>query len=167
MNKKGVTILELLISISLISIVMLLLIQVMVSLEKINNDTSYASSDEINRTEIIKDIETEFLNKKLNGLKIDNSTITFSFKDNTLKDLKIDNNKLIYNETYTLKSKNATYDKCIKYLYQELDEDYYLVTISIPVLIDNKNTTAIDDINLSYIGLKDETTFYPPNYTCS
>ena len=57
MNKKGVTILELLISITLISIVVLLLIKVIFSLDNINNDKTYASNDEISRTELIKNIE--------------------------------------------------------------------------------------------------------------
>ncbi|MDE5538952.1 MAG: prepilin-type N-terminal cleavage/methylation domain-containing protein, partial [Bacilli bacterium] len=43
MNKRGVTILELLISIALISVVILMLVFLMFSLEKIINDTSYAS----------------------------------------------------------------------------------------------------------------------------
>lgn len=54
MNRRGFTILELLISIALVSIVLLLLLKVMTSLEVINHDTSYASEDEITRTEIIK-----------------------------------------------------------------------------------------------------------------
>ena len=67
MNKKGVTILELLISISLISVIILLLLKVMLSLNNINNDPTYASSDEINRTTIIKNIESTFIKDKLIG----------------------------------------------------------------------------------------------------
>ena len=59
MNKKGFTILELLISIALISVVLLLLLRVMMALEAINHDKSYASDDEISRTKIIKNIELE------------------------------------------------------------------------------------------------------------
>jgi len=69
MNKKGVTILELLISITLVSIVILLLIKVIFSLNNINNDKSYASNDEISRTELIKNIESDFLKLKLEGSK--------------------------------------------------------------------------------------------------
>ena len=70
MNHKGFTILELLISIALISVVLLLLLKVMMSLEVINHDTSYASDDEIARTEMIKKIEQDFLDYHLNGLTI-------------------------------------------------------------------------------------------------
>ncbi len=54
MNKKGVTLLELIISISLTSIVSLLIIKVIFSLGIINNYDSYACNDEISRAEIIK-----------------------------------------------------------------------------------------------------------------
>ena len=165
MNKKGVTIIELLISISMISIVLLLLLRVMLSLENINNDESYASSDEIKRTEVIKNIESDFLNKGLMGVYIDNKTILFKFKKEN-KELVVDSNYITYdNVTYTLKSKNASYG-CVTYSYQELDSDYYLFTITIPVLIDDKNTTKDDDILLTYIGLKDDNISFTGNYAC-
>ena len=66
MNKRGFTILELLISIALISVVLLLLLRVMMSLEVINHDPSYASDDEIARTEMIENIESDFLDNHLN-----------------------------------------------------------------------------------------------------
>lgn len=170
MNKKGVTILELLISISLVSIVILLLIKVMFSLDKINNDDTYASGDEISRTEIIKNIESDFLKLKLNGIEIrreNNTTISFIY-ENELKKLEIEKNKITYNnESKSLESPNATYDLCPKYEYTEIDNNYYLIKIKIPVLINNENTTENDDIVLIYMGLKNEGNNYPINYSCS
>ena len=120
MNKKGVTILELLISITLVSIVILLLIKVIFSLNNINNDKSYASNDEISRTELIKNIESDFLKLKLEGLEIrkeENATIKFYY-ESTYKELKIEKDKITYNnETKTLESSNATYDLCPSYEY--------------------------------------------------
>lgn len=170
MNKKGVTIIELLISITLVSIVILLLIKVIFSLDNINNDKSYASNDEISRTELIKNIESDFLKLKLEGLEIrkeENATIKFYY-ESTYKELKIEKDKITYNnETKTLESSNATYDLCPSYEYISLDDNYYLIKINIPVLINNKNTRVEDDINLTYIGLKKESNNYPSNYACS
>lgn len=170
MNKKGVTILELLISISLISVVVLLLIRVMFSLSNINNAKDYASSDEISRTELIKEIESDFLKLKLKGINIkkeDVTTITFIY-ENTQKELKVAQNKITYNnETRTLESENATYDLCPYYEYTEIDDNYYLVSLTIPVLIDNKNTTENDDLVLTYLNLKSTDNNYLLNYTCS
>ena len=167
MNKKGVTILELLISITLTSIIVLLLIEVIISLNKVNNNENYASDDEIKRTEIIKNIESDFLKLKLNGLTINDNKILFIFEDNSTKELTINTNSLIYdNEKYVLETKNATYSTCFKYNYQDLDNNYYLITLDIPVIIKNKKDFKGDDISLTYLGLKKENTNYQLNYTC-
>lgn len=167
--KKGFTILELLISIVLISVVFLLLLKVMMSLEVINHDTSYASDDEIARTEIIKNVENSFLEENLNGLNItktNNKTI-IKFMLNEEKNMEITDKYIVFdNEKYSLKSKNAKYDICINYDYKELENDYYLVTISIPVLINNINTTVKDDLEFTYMGLKNENTKYPSSFSC-
>lgn len=171
MNKRGVTLLELLISISLISIVLLLLLKVMISLENINNNTNYASSDEIQRTEIIKAIEEDFLNKKLNGLKINqnanDTTLTFTFLDGSEENLKIENKKITYKDSYSLKSENATYDLCPKYDYIELEDNLYYLKIIIPVLINGENTTLDDDVILTFLGYKNETTNYLGSFNCT
>lgn len=169
MNKSGVTIIELLISVSMISVVILLLVKVMFSLNNINNDETYASQDEIKRTEIIKNIENDFLKLKLNGLTItdnENTTLSFSF-ENGFKNLKMYKDKIIYDkETFSLNSKNATYSLCPEYSYHELENDYYLIKISIPVLIDGKNTTINDDLIFSYIGLKNDVTNFIESFNC-
>ncbi len=157
MNKKGVTILELLISISLIGVVILMLLKVMFSLDSINNDQSYASNDEIDRTSIIKEIEQDFLENKLRGIDIkkekDNTLITFKY-DNKEEILSIYIDRLEYKSvSYKLESSNATYDLDINYTYDDLNP-YYLITLNIPVLIKGENTTLNDDITLTYLNLK-------------
>ena len=167
--KKGFTILELLISIALISVVLLLLLRVMMQLEVINHDTSYASDDEIARTELIKKIETDFLDLQLNGLSIhqnsDETVLTFMMEEE--KELVISSREITYDdEVYALKSSNASYDVCVEYKYQDLDDDYYLVMFTIPVLIDGVNTTNNDDLTFIYLGLKNEFTNYLDVYPC-
>ena len=169
MNKNGFTILELLISIALISVVLLLLLRVMMQLEVINHDTSYASDDEIARTELIQNIETDFLDLHLNGLTINrNGEVTvITFMMDEEKELVVSSKGVIYdNEVYPLKSTNASYDLCLEYKYQNLENDYYLVMFTIPVLIDGVNTTSNDDLTFTYLGLKNEFTSYPVSYAC-
>ncbi len=163
MNKKGVTILELLISISFISIILLLLMQVMMSLNNINNDPTYASEDEIQRTQIIKNIEESFIEEKLNGLSVKketNQTIITFFFENGQKDLMIEEKNLTYNETYELESNKATYDLNPVIEKVDLEDNYYYLTITIPVLIDKENTSMKDDIVLTYLGLEKENTYF-------
>lgn len=167
MNKRGVTILELLISISMISIVILLLIKVMFSLEQINNNSNYASQDEIARTEIMKLMEDDFLALKLNGIAFEREQIQFYYGEAS-KTLILENDKIIYDgTTYSLNSKNASYSSCVNYSYLELDDDYYFIKLTIPVLISGENTTIHDDITLTYLGLKNEFSQFPTEYVCS
>lgn len=169
MNHKGFTILELLISIALISVVLLLLLKVMMSLEVINHDTSYASDDEIARTEMIKKIEQDFLDYHLNGLTIkkENDSLIIELQLDELKRITVTSNSIMYDdEEYFLKSKNASNDLCLDYEYMDLEQDYYLLTFSIPVLIEGVNTTKQDDLTFTYLGMKNENTSYPSTYTC-
>ena len=169
MNKSGFTILELLISILLISIVLLLLLRVMMALEVINHDPSYASDDEIKRTEIIKNVEEDFLENGLNGLEIqkEKDKTVISFIMNEVKKMEVYHDYLVFDdEVYSLESKKATYSDCISYEYTDLDDDYYFVVITIPVLIDGVNTTNRDDLTFSYLGLKNEFSSYPSSYAC-
>lgn len=169
MNKKGLTILELVISIAFISLIVLLLIKIFFSIDKLNTG-DYARDDEIKRVEIIKNIESDFLELKLNGLNINKSasetSISFKYED-SFKELKITNNKITYdNIAYVLESSNATYSLCPLYNFRELDSNYYLLEITIPVLINNKNTSLNDDIVLTYIGLKNDKSSFIKNFKC-
>ena len=169
MRKQGFTILELLISIVLISVVLLLLLRVMMSLEVINHDTSYASDDEIGRTEMIQNIESDFLENHLNGIEItrNNDSTTIRLLMDEEKVLVINDAIITYgDEAYTLKSSNARYDLCIDYEYMDLENDYYFVKLRIPVLIDGENTTTRDDLELTYLGLKNENTSYLESFSC-
>ncbi len=171
LNKKGVTILELLISITLVGVVVLLLLRLTISLGNINNDTTYASSDEINRTTIIKNIETELLKRKLKGLEIitvNELKIKWMMEDNTEETLIVREKELEFKgEVYPLESKEATYQLCPSYSYTLIDNDYYEVNITIPVLIKGVNTTEKDDIVIDYLALIKEGNNYPDSYVCT
>ena len=107
MNKKGITIIELLLSISIISIIVLLLIRASLSFKNIEESNKYASNDEIARTEIIKEIESDFLKMHLIGLDIienNNSTTIKFFYENTNKELIINQESLTYNNIKDRKS---------------------------------------------------------------
>ena len=167
MNKKGFTLIELLISITLTSIIVLLLFKIINSLSRINNDETYASRDIISKNQLIQNIETDFLDLKLNGVDFNSHNIVFKY-ENASKELVINNSSIVYdNEEYPLISAGATYNLCPTYTYQDLDDNYYLITLTINVLINGENTTVNDDIILSYIGLKEETSNYPKSYNCS
>ena len=170
MNKKGMTIIEVLVSVVIVSIVVLLLIKVIINLGNINNDTSYASNDEISRATIIKILEKDFLELKLQGIDIqelDNETLVkFSFKDKS-KTLSITKDRVRYDDIdYVLESSKASYSLCVNYDYIDVDSDYYLVKLGIVVLIDGVNTTINDDLILTYMDLKSRSDSYRDSYSC-
>ncbi len=170
MSNRGITILELLVSIVLVGIVSLLLLRVVFVLDNINNNDDYASKDEIERAEIIKSIESDFLKLKLQGIKINKkgneTVINFSFQDEE-RELVVSANEIKYaGIIHKLNSKNASYSLCPKYEFLEIDTNYYLVSLTIPVLIKGENTKEFDDIILTYLNLKSENLSYPSNYSC-
>lgn len=170
MNRKGFTLIEALASLCITAIIVLLLAHLLVAINNLSKN-NYASDDEISRAEIIKNIEGDFLEYKLRGLNIqeyqDRTEIVLNFLNHDSKRIIIKDKELVYDEKALLESKNATYDICVSYEYQELDDNYYMLKVVIPVLISKQNTTSNDDIVLSYIGLKSGLDNYLVNYTCS
>lgn len=163
MNKRGITIIELLASIFLIAIVSLLLFRVCFNLLEINNDNSYASKDEISRTTIIKNIESDFLENKFIGLNIQKGEKQTKIEveyDTGKENIIISKDKLTYKDTYILETKGASYDLDPIINYVDLDNYYYLITIKIKVLMNNKNDTEKDDIDITYIGLKEDNDYF-------
>lgn len=168
MNKKGITIIELLASLTLVSIVVLLLINVIFSLKNINNSDKYVSDNEITRSLLIKNIENDFLELKLTGLDInsneDKTIIKFYFEENE-KELIIKKNSITYNnEEKELNSNNASYS--LKPIFEKIDIDneFYLIKLNIPVLLNNKDESKVDDITLIYMDKIKENNKYPLKY---
>lgn len=171
MNKRGMTLLELLISITIVSIVVLLMVRVMFSLDSINNSKDYASGDSLTRTQIIKRIQNDFLDWGLKGINVEKegekTVINFMFDDREKK-LEVYDDYLVYdNEVYKLQSKKASYDKCIDYQYTRIDDDYYMVSLNIRVKVNGDDKTKNDDITLTHLGFKGDDNSFMESYKCS
>ena len=81
MNKKGTSILELIISIALISLTLLFLVRLIVDINNKETNSSYTKENSINRAEIIRAIESDITNKELQEIKdlSTDGTLVFSF----------------------------------------------------------------------------------------
>ena len=159
MNKRGMTILEILVSLVIVSIIVLLLIRTILALEGINNSKDYASSDVIGRATLIKNIEKDLMDKQLVKADIqkeDKQTkIVLNFRDSK-KTLIVEPKKIVYDGLdYSLESNNASYSLDINYVYEKLEDNCYVINIDILVLIGGVNTTVNDDINLTFMGLEE------------
>ena len=87
-NNRGITLVELIISISLISIVILFLFQLLVDVRYSDNRIDYARNNQQTRAVILKTIQDDFLDYGLIGLSDDGSTdeqliITFKYPINS------------------------------------------------------------------------------------
>lgn len=83
MNKKGMTLVEVIISVGLISVVMLFLFNLLLDMQYENSHASYLKENQVNRATIIKTVEEDLMNNTLNNVRIErnasNSIIRFDF----------------------------------------------------------------------------------------
>ncbi len=112
LNKKGMTLVEIIVSIGLISIVMIYLFNLLIDIQYESNHPSYAKDNMITRATIIKTIQKDLLDNEL--YKIDtfhvNNSVMFTFltKENTIfGNMTVTENSITYNdETWLLDSNN-------------------------------------------------------------
>ena len=115
MDKKGFTLMEIIVSVALLSIVMLLLFQLMIDLEYEDSHSSFAKDNQIKRATIIKRVEKDLMDKGLSLVSLnkasDYATLTFKYNNNTDSSVVVYENKISYGgETWVLESDGATYD---------------------------------------------------------
>lgn len=177
--KKGFTMVELMVSIAIIAIVMVFLVRLLVDVKYDFTNELYNTSNQINRAEIIKTIQEDWLGKQLVDindeknnddieLKGDNNitaTISFSKDDDeneyihyTSTEAKKYKWKIEKNNKETfIKTKNIEV-RVIKGQNMnniEPDSKDYLVEIDIPIIIDNsklriENDSRMDNIILTF-----------------
>ena len=68
MNQKGFTLLEVIVSVGLISIVMLLLFQLLLDMQYESNHASYAKANQVNRATIIETVQNDLMNHTLTNV---------------------------------------------------------------------------------------------------
>ena len=73
MNNKGSTLLELIISIALISVILVFMVRLLVDLNDSETNNKYAKKNQVIRAEILRTIENDLQNKIITDIR-DNST---------------------------------------------------------------------------------------------
>lgn len=83
LNKKGTSIIELIISIALLSIVLTFMLKLLVDLNNIRTNSKFAKDNQIIRSEIIRTIENDIKNKTITNITStkngNNIRLTFTF----------------------------------------------------------------------------------------
>ena len=173
MNNKGSTLLELIISIALISVILVFMVRLLVDLNDSETNNKYAKKNQVIRAEILRTIENDLQNKIITNIR-DNSTtsnliITFKFDGNKESNINVLKDKLTYKntagKTRTWTLKEGDFDITQSPVDFNQDENIYSLIIDIPVYTTNEfntknNNNLLDDILVSYIGrTKDLNTF--------
>lgn len=166
-NKKGITLVELIISVALISIVVLFLFQLFLDVRYSDRKVDYARNNQQERAIILKTIQDDFLDYGLIGLSDTSSTSTtlildFTFNQEKQGKLVATANSISYTkangetEKWILEDENMYYNvRCVSYTKNNLDEgDFYSILFQIPLVVSKKSGNAIDDLEFFYIGQK-------------
>ena len=165
MNNKGSTLLELIISIALISVILVFMVRLLVDLNDSETNNKYAKKNQVIRAEILRTIENDLQNKILTDIR-DNSTtsnliITFKFDGNKESNINVLKDKLTYKntdgKTRTWTLKEGYFNITQSPVDFSQDENIYSLIIDIPVYTTNEfntknNNNLLDDILVSYIG---------------
>ena len=167
-KSRGITLIELVVSIALVAIVMLFLFNLLLDVQYSSQNGEFAKDNQLNRASIVRNVMDDFSNLELVGMSEnvadDNFSLTFQFADGTTKQLVVQEKSIVYgDEKWTLKSSNpnAAYQiKCIPYYFfnqpypceTESCSDYFSVHFRIPVVISNKDENTMDDLDFYYVG---------------
>lgn len=171
LNKKGSSLLELIISIALISVVMGFLVKLLVDLNNKDTNSDFAINNQVNRAEIIRAIENDLLYNKIVDITDTSSTednlkVDITYHNNKTSSINVTKNKFTYEningDSRVWTMKNATLSNNA-YIYYDKDnktdgsDNIYSLILNIEVytLNDNNkkgNNNSLDDITISYIG---------------
>ncbi len=167
LNNKGITLVELVVSIGLISIIILFLFRLLVDLRYSNNNTDFNRIDQQTRAVILKTIQKDFIERKI--IKIEDLTngenlvLQFTYSDNSSAKLQVSKKSITYilgndKETWELKEENAEFGiHCVKFSNNlTSEEELFFLQITIPVVMKSKPKNSIDDLEFFYIGVRED-----------
>lgn len=179
LNKKGSSLIELVISIALMSVILVSMVRLLVDLNNTNTNNVYAKNNQINRTEIIRTIENDLndnnnilTNVEDNGSTADTLKIKFTFNNKTNKTstLAATKNKYTSKSTITYTSSSGkkriwTMNDCdiypnkanVQFVKDDALDGIYTLQIDIEIHTKNEkntegNNNLLDDILIGYYG---------------
>lgn len=169
-NNKGVTLVELIICITLISIIMMFLFKLLADIRYNDKNIDFNRDNQLQRAVIMKLVQDDFLDKKLIGLSDTKSTeselvLDFIYQTKPNATLRVSANNISYTnslgtEKWALPNDNGLAKwntKCVQFdtsFFSHSDATSFYIKITIPMLMGSKNENTIDDLEFFYIGPK-------------
>lgn len=171
-KRNGMTLIEIMVSVVLISIVMVFIFNLLLDLKQEENISSDKAQDQLNRSVITKTIQDDFLDREIKAINNCNdgnyiACFRFTFFDNTYGFIKVDENNFYYEQSENPNGdgsslerwelKTTTYSDDYFYCYQENGNLYYLQFV-FPVVqtINVLKSKMVFDIELLFMGEKKE-----------
>lgn len=168
-KQNGMTIVEIMLAVVLISIVMVFIFNLLIDLRQEESLSSYKSEDQINRSIITKTIQDDFLDREIKTVSSCNTLggsyiacLRFEFFDNTYGIIKVEKEYFYYEHSETpdgdgsgerWKLHSANYSDDYFYCYQEEGNLFYMQFV-FPVELTSSvlDSKMIFDIELLYMG---------------
>lgn len=167
LNNKGTSLIELIVSIAMISVILIFMFRLLTDVNNDEVNPTYAKDNQVIRAEIIKFIESDLSGKSLKAVTSGTGYINFSFKETT------NLGKLVFSSSNKTVSYTNSSGEIRKWTMKEADIDntanicssgtgddsisIYTLSIIIPIYTENDlnskdKNNPVDDIILSYIG---------------
>jgi len=168
-NKKGITLVEFIVSIALVGMVLIFLFNLLLDVQYAVKNGSYAKENQLNRASIVKTVLDDWANLGLIGIREGGSSsshieLFFRFRNGSEKRLYVEPKSILYgDERFSMKSSNsyAQYQvRCIPYQYVSpsrtcqngICSDYFSIHLRIPVTMGNEVENTMDDLDFYYVG---------------
>lgn len=157
MNKKGITVIEIVISIGLISVVMLFLFNLLIDMQFEDAHSNFAKDNQLNRGTIIKTVQEDFLDLTLRDVAVSGSgssrRITFTFYNApTTKTLDVYEDSITYNgERWNIED-DFYFDLEHIVKITSTSDKYRFFKVVIPVINNLEDANVIDDIEFFFVG---------------
>lgn len=171
MKNRGITLVELIVSIALIGVVIIFLFRLLVDVRYSDNRIDYARNNQQTRAIILKTIQDDFLDYGLIGLNDSGSTdekliVNFTYGQSKKGKLEVGANYVIYTnasgdtEKWDLLQNNPDMKynvRCVSYnkIYNS-EGEFFSIWFRIPLIVKKNSENVIDDLEFSYIGKKSD-----------
>lgn len=149
LNKKGFTLLEITISVALLSLVMVFMFKLLNTVRKDENVISQTTELLLNKSILSKNLNESI--KKSEGItssECTETTCTFNMKDGTTKELKLTNNKTVVELTDTTNNLKEVVRKLpndYTYKIRRVDNEFLTLITLIVVSHEEYNVEIVDN----------------------
>jgi len=155
LNNKGMTLVELIISVALLSIVMTFLFKIIIDVKYEKDNSGFAEANQVNRAEFIRTVQNDLLDKKFESLidgAADNKKLIISYRDKSTGEITVLDDVI----TYLVRDKdgntkiNSWELKDNDYKFGDINTEtlascYVKINILVERALDN---SSIDDIEI-------------------